>query len=264
MDVRFSSIRRWLTVAAAGGFVFGYTGSERLVADECALHSDAPEFVHLNYSRMTADEAFEGETLLVAMRVSEDSHGLREPSENASPQERSPESVQTDSQPVAPAKGITPGTSHVTIRSLQSVSLFDATAARSEDGAPLAVPQSVVTPTAHRVEEQFVAYPWHRSHPPRNSFPFRHQPLYFEDPNLERCGDSYGCLTEAISIAHFAGRIPLLPYMMASDNPHTTVPALRDCPSGGSFGPQAYLPRPTVKAVAVQAAAVTGFIFVIP
>lgn len=278
MDVRFGSIRRWLTFAAGGALAFGLAVPEWLVAADNHGHQNAPEFVHLNYSRMNADEAFEGETLLVVMTVPENYEGLSQTGETASAQEATQSPVASTASPAgvaansaapmtapSPTSGETvPRSSQVTIRSLQSVNLFDATAPRSEAGAPLAVPQSVVASARHRTEEQFVPLPWHRSHPPRNTFRFRHQPLYFEDPNLERCGDSYGCLTEAVSIAHFAGRIPLLPYMMASDNPHKTVPALKDCPTGCSFGPEAYLPRPTVKAVAVEAAAVTGFIFVIP
>ncbi len=264
MDVRFSSIRRWLKIAAIVSLAVGLLFPRLLVAADSRVAKDAPEFVHLNYSRMSADEAFEGETLLVAMTVPENYVGpgpIREPS---SAQEATPNPVVSPTPSVDVSVNSTPRSSQVTVRSLQSVNLFDATAARSEAGAPLAVPQSVVPSTGHRVEEQFVPLPWHRSHPPRNTFRFRHQPLYFEDPNLERCGDSYGCLTEAVSIAHFAGRIPLLPYMMASDSPHKTVPALKDCPTGCSFGPEAYLPRPTVKAIAVEAAVVTGFIFVIP
>lgn len=278
MDVRFGSIRQWLTFAAGGALAFGLAVPEWLVAADNHGHQNAPEFVHLNYSRMNADEAFEGETLLVVMTVPENYEGLSQTGETASAQEATQSPVASTASPTgvaansaapmtspSPTSGETvPRSSQVTIRSLQSVNLFDATAPRSEAGTPLAVPQSVVASAGHRTEEQFVPLPWYRSHPPRNTFRFRHQPLYFEDPNLERCGDSYGCLTEAVSIAHFAGRIPLLPYMMASDNPHKTVPALKDCPTGCSFGPEAYLPRPTVKAVAVEAAAVTGFIFVIP
>lgn len=264
MDVRFSSIRQWLSFAAIGGFAVGLTLQGSLVAADTCAAQHAPEFVHLNYSRMSADEAFEGETLLVAMTVPETYQGFRPSRESSSEQEAAPGQAASPTPPAQAVSNNPPRSSLVAIRSLQSVNLFEATAARSEAGVPLAVPQSVVASTEHPVEEQFVPLPWHRSHPPRNTFRFRHQPLYFEDPNLERCGDSYGCFTEAVSIAHFAGRIPLLPYMMASDNPHNTVPALKDCPTGCSFGPEAYLPRPTVKAIAVEAAAVTGFIFVIP
>lgn len=277
MDVRFGSIRAFIVALVAG-----IAGSASEAAASFASPSEPPEFIHLNYSRMTADEAFEGETLLVAMTVpvsevqvtqelqpqpihptgsSAKSEPAGEPSGNDSG--RIPQ--HTDASLQQPASDVTkPRSSQVTIRSLQAVNLFDATSPETEDGKPLETPRSNVPTEKHRVEEQFVPLPWHRSHPPRNTFAFRHQPLYFEDPNLERCGDSYGCLTEAVSIAHFAGRIPLLPYMMASDNPHETIRGLKDCPAGCSFGPDAYLPRPTVKAIAVEAAAVTGFIFVIP
>lgn len=276
MDVRFGSVRALLVCTLAG--LLGSVGAAAHADD-----SEPPEFLHLNYSRMTADEAFEGETLLVVMTVPVNQEPVTQPElttvpvlpmpEAAAPGDQvavqvsagEPHNAQsTGTQPVEAALANEPRSSAVAIRSLQAVNLFDATSAKTEDGKPLATPQSVVSLDGRRVEEQFVPLPWYVTHPPRNSFPFRHQPLYFEDPNLERCGESYGCLTEAVSIAHFAGRIPLLPYMMASDNPHKTVRALKDCPTGSSFGPNAYLPRPTVKAVAVEAAAVTGFIFVIP
>ncbi len=273
MDVRFGSIRALIVALVAG-----VAGSSNVNALPSFSPSEPPEFIHLNYSRMTADEAFEGETLLVVMTVP----GAQEPKPQpetatgqstviepaqAQPGNDAPISSLITESPAVPqsaSETAKPRSSQVTIRSLQAVNLFDATSPETEDGKPLETPRSDITTEKHRVEEQFVPLPWHRSHPPRNTFAFRHQPLYFEDPNLERCGDSYGCLTEAVSIAHFAGRIPLLPYMMASDNPHETVRGLKDCPAGCSFGPDAYLPRPTIKAIAVEAAAVTGFIFVIP
>lgn len=276
MDVRFSSIRALLVCSLA--VLPGSVGAVVRAAD-----TEPPEFMHLNYSRMTADEAFEGETLLVVMTVPVTREAAIQQKvagdpvlplpETAAPSEKLATPLSggeqrstepTGGQPVEVGQRNEPRSSGVAIRSLQTVNLFDATSAKTEDGKPLATPQSVVSTNGRRVEEQFVPLPWNVTHPPRNSFSFRHQPLYFEDPNLERCGESYGCLTEVVSIAHFAGRIPLLPYMMASDNPHKTVSALKDCPTGCSFGPNAYLPRPTVKAVAAEAAAVTGFIFVIP
>lgn len=132
-------------------------------------------------------------------------------------------------------------------------------------GERLPVPESNLHDhDSYSRELHHLAFPQTVSQPTRDVFPFQHQPLYFEDPNMERCGDSVGCLTEFTSIAHFAVRIPLLPYLMASDPPHECVQALPDCPTCCKFGPEAYIPRPTVKALGVQAAATTGFIFLIP
>lgn len=151
-------------------------------------------------------------------------------------------------------------------RPLTAIRLADSIVQLDESGKPLAKPEDSNPQPASSVpaEHHYVPAPWHRSHASRNTYPIRYQPLYFEDPNMERCGETGGCLTEVKSIAHFAGRIPLLPYMMASNSPHKCVRALPDCPTCQQFGPDAYLPKPTVKAIAVQAAATVGAIYVIP
>lgn len=66
---------------------------------------------------------------------------------------------------------------------------------------------------------------------PRNPARFCHNPLYFEDPNLERCGESYGCFTNAHSTILFSARLFFLPYLVASNCPRSCVPALPDCPT---------------------------------
>ncbi len=151
-------------------------------------------------------------------------------------------------------------------RPLTAIRLADSIVQLDESGQPLAKPEDSIPQqaTSAPAEHHYVPAPWHRSHASRNTYPIRYQPLYFEDPNMERCGETGGCLTEVKSIAHFAGRIPLLPYMMASNSPHKCVRALPDCPTCQQFGPDAYLPKPTVKAIAVQAAATVGAIYVIP
>lgn len=133
-------------------------------------------------------------------------------------------------------------------------------------GEMLKTPEDLAGEARRRqpVERQFVAEPWRFSHPNRNEFPFRHQPLYFEDPNMERCGISCGCLTELTSAIHFAARIPALPLLVAATPPHTRVRSLPDCPTGGHFGPEAYWPPLTVEAAAFQAAMTVGLIFLIP
>ena len=151
-------------------------------------------------------------------------------------------------------------------RPLTAIRLADSIVQFDESGQPLAKPEdnSPQQTTSVPAEHHYVPAPWHRSHASRNTYPIRYQPLYFEDPNMERCGETGGCLTEVKSIAHFAGRIPLLPYMMASNSPHKCVRALPDCPTCQQFGPDAYLPKPTVKAIAVQAAATVGAVYIIP
>lgn len=152
------------------------------------------------------------------------------------------------------------------LRPMTSIRLADAASTTSGTGESLQTPTDTASDlmSRHGTETHFTAGPWHRSNPPRNTFTFRHQPLYFEDPNMERCGQSCGCLTELTSIIHFGARIPALPYLMASDCPQNCVRALNDCPTCCQFGPAAYWPEPTLKAVALQAAATVGWVFLIP
>jgi len=117
---------------------------------------------------------------------------------------------------------------------------------------------------ARIIVNHYIANPWTIARPPNFTYPIKYQPLYFEDPNLERCGATYGCLTEFSSIAHMGMRIPLLPYLMSSNSPHECVRALPDCPTCCRFGMDAYVPPPTAKATAIEAAAIVGFIFLIP
>ena len=69
----------------------------------------------------------------------------------------------------------------------------------------------------------------------RSLFPFCHNPLYFEDANMERCGIGYGCLTEMVSAGRFFGRVALLPASMVVDPPCSCVPSLGECPSCHGF-----------------------------
>lgn len=101
----------------------------------------------------------------------------------------------------------------------------------------------------------------------RNTIPIQHKPLYFEDPNLERCGVAHGCFTEIVSVAHFAGRIPALPYLMGVNPPCTCVNANPDCPACHQFGTDAYFPNPgevDTKAALIQGIATVGLVFLIP
>ncbi|MEZ6130495.1 MAG: hypothetical protein R3C59_17555 [Planctomycetaceae bacterium] len=104
-------------------------------------------------------------------------------------------------------------------------------------------------------------------YPRRNVYPVHHNPLYFEDPNLERCGQTNGCLTDVASIMHFAGRVPILPYLMTVNHPRSCVRAKPDCPTCHEFALDAYIPHPDeldLGGAAVQAAATVGLIFLIP
>ncbi|MCA9065290.1 MAG: hypothetical protein KDA96_19610 [Planctomycetaceae bacterium] len=105
---------------------------------------------------------------------------------------------------------------------------------------------------------------WGVSRPNRTTYAFQNNPLYFEDPNLERCGRGSGCLTNFVSIGHFAANTVILPYRLAAEPPCSCVPSLGDCPTCNEYGSDAYLPPWSWKGAIAEAGAVTGLIFIIP
>ncbi len=97
-----------------------------------------------------------------------------------------------------------------------------------------------------------------------NQHPMFFNPLYFEDPNLERCGQGHGCFTELVSVARFFGRVPVVPYMLGAQPPLSCVRSLGDCPTCHTFGCDAYLPPLDKDAAAWQTACTVGLIFLLP
>ncbi|MEQ8847754.1 MAG: hypothetical protein RIC11_08400 [Botrimarina sp.] len=97
-----------------------------------------------------------------------------------------------------------------------------------------------------------------------------HRPLLFEQPNLERYGHHHALCEHdhltpsAISAAHFFGALPAVPYWVGAYGPcehQYTLGAYRP----GSCNPhQLVLPRPSLRGLAVQAAATTGAVFLVP
>lgn len=90
-----------------------------------------------------------------------------------------------------------------------------------------------------------------------------HQPLYFEEINLERYG--YSCIGEAqpiLSAAHFFGTVPIMPYKMTVHRPCECIYTL------GHYRPGSCVPHRTHwlpwrwDAAAVQLGAVTGLAFI--
>lgn len=92
-----------------------------------------------------------------------------------------------------------------------------------------------------------------------------HKPLYFEDWALERYGHSHGTLVDPfVSAAHFFVTLPVLPYKVGVELPWECVYPL------GYYRPGSCAPW-TVPAVpisargfAMEAATLTGFLFVLP
>ena len=92
-----------------------------------------------------------------------------------------------------------------------------------------------------------------------------HKPLYFEHWNFERYGHSYGWAADPfISAAHFFGTLPILPYKMGVELPWECV-----YPVGyyrpGDCAPWTVPAFPvSVRGMAVEAATVTGLVFLLP
>ncbi|MEW4489241.1 hypothetical protein AB1L42_14260 [Thalassoglobus sp. JC818] len=86
----------------------------------------------------------------------------------------------------------------------------------------------------------FVGPTFSAVHPPRNTYCFTHNPLYFEDPNLERCGIGCGCFTTIKSAACFYADAVFLPYTLIVTPPRTCMPTLGDCPTCCEFDSDAY------------------------
>jgi hypothetical protein len=100
--------------------------------------------------------------------------------------------------------------------------------------------------------------------PTPDSMNFCYQPLYFEEPNLERYGRSCGHLQPALSGMRFFATIPALPYAMTVHRPKQ--PYIWRWPYEAGWGAPRVreLPPLDAKAGLVQASLLTGLIFVVP
>jgi hypothetical protein len=100
-----------------------------------------------------------------------------------------------------------------------------------------------------------------------------YQPLYFEEPNLERYGYGCGCcsccgstcIQSACSAAHFFGTVPALPYMMGANCPCECNYALGDYRPGdcNPWRYQCCAPCSAVGAVS-EGSAAYGLILMLP
>ena len=91
-----------------------------------------------------------------------------------------------------------------------------------------------------------------------------HQPLYFEEINLERYGYSHGVAQPMVSAAHFFGTIPALPYLMAANPPRECVYTLGHYLPGSCAPYHVYYPPLSLKGAVVEAGVLTGLFFVLP
>ena len=91
-----------------------------------------------------------------------------------------------------------------------------------------------------------------------------HRDPLFEDVNLERHGYSAGIFQPAFSAAHFFGRVPALPYLMAADGIGQCYYTLGHFRPGSCAPYQVYLPPLTLKGLTAEATSVMGMLFLIP
>ena len=94
---------------------------------------------------------------------------------------------------------------------------------------------------------------------------FFNYPLYFEDPALERYGHAHRPIIQpVVSIGRFSTQLICLPYLMTLDPPCREVYSL-GWYRPGECAPKLHYQVPlNAKAAAVQAATVTGLVFLIP
>ena len=92
-----------------------------------------------------------------------------------------------------------------------------------------------------------------------------HKPLYFDENSLERYGHSWGpYIQPVISQAHFFVTVPLMPYKMGVEPPRECLYSLGYY-RPGSCAPHKLDPLPlSIRAAAVQTAAVLGGVYLLP
>lgn len=91
-----------------------------------------------------------------------------------------------------------------------------------------------------------------------------HRPLYFEEPNLERHGLSAGVFQPVFSAAHFFGRVPALPYLMAAEGHHQCHYTLGHYRPGSCAPYELYLPPRSFKGLTAESLTVLGMLYLIP
>lgn len=118
---------------------------------------------------------------------------------------------------------------------------------------------------AHVIESD-----WHEI-PTYDRYPvcFFHQPLHFEERNLERCGNGHGYLTNAVSTFWFLSNTAVWPYRMASEPHCQCVNSAGDCKTCQRYA----LPieplhtdstrHELAKGVLAEAAVIAGFTFLV-
>ncbi len=99
--------------------------------------------------------------------------------------------------------------------------------------------------------------------PDRYSINFNYRPLYYEQRNLERCGQSFGYFQNAVSGFQFLGNTMMLPYHMGQKRPDCPSECGSDCKTCQSY-PIDLNPLPLDShGLLIEMAAVAGFSFLL-
>tara|TARA_R110002049_G_scaffold27321_2_gene94281 strand:- start:504900 stop:505823 length:924 start_codon:yes stop_codon:yes gene_type:complete len=100
--------------------------------------------------------------------------------------------------------------------------------------------------------------------------PLCHRPLYFQQPDLERCGRTYrcgdhdaGCWQNTVSGFTFLVNTMVLPYRLATERPDCPVPNQGDCRTCQSTGNDCDPLQPGACGWISEAAAIAGFTFLL-
>lgn len=91
-----------------------------------------------------------------------------------------------------------------------------------------------------------------------------HQPLYFEDVNLERHGYTWGLAQPVVSGARFFATFPQLPYLFVTQPPQEIEYTLGQHRPGSAAPYVEEFPDWNDRAALVEAGAVVGLVFLIP
>lgn len=101
----------------------------------------------------------------------------------------------------------------------------------------------------------------------RRTICFSHRPLYFQQENLEVCGNGQGCWSNLFSATHFIRSVALLPCKISKQDLHCPVRATPDCRCGEERLEPVLLGldcRPDdLRSTAVQTAVMAGFSFLL-
>ena len=106
--------------------------------------------------------------------------------------------------------------------------------------------------------------------PSRYPVSFCHRPLYYQQPDLERCGRTFscgehrvGCMQNAVSGFTFLVNTMVLPYRLATERPECLIPHQGDCRTCQSTGGDIDPLQPGACGWVTQAAAIAGFTFLL-